>query len=334
LTVAFAHFDEPLAWLIRGLVEYGWADISRTRMVPPGYFGGMDLSLVAPSQGRNGVLLQVPAVADGNRCHEDENYTFEIMLSHNARGKVMIVRGPGCNYFEEFAYETNNPLWVAGYIHQALTEHVNNFVRWRLQGGELTWAQRQSVPPVEGEPCSATLAAWMSEHTRLNRSFDLGASQGWWVPGAVLPQGTVAQAGGAIFTGAVASMGNAADGIRHQNEGLTLLRRPALALSLMTSLNLLAAGLALLNILVTLYMFRLDRMFAIGTNMLFILLTAGVGVAAWFGVRQYRAGQGKVLPWVAIVYSGLLPICCLGGVPVAVWAGIRWMDPRVRQLRR
>ncbi len=333
MTVAFAHFDEPMAWLIRGLVEYGWADSSRTRMVPRGHIGGLDASHIPPSQGRNGLMLYVPAVADGQRCHEDEQYTFEIVLSHNDLGKVFVVRCANCNYFNEFAFDPHNPQWVAGFIHQALTEHVVSFVRWRIGGGELSWAQRQGVPTVDGEPCSASLAAWMSEHFRMNRSLDSGPNQGWWVPGAALPPGPVAQAG-TVPVGAIASIGNAAVGIGAQHDALTLLKKPAAALSVMTSLNLFAAALSLLNILVTLYVFRLDRIFALITNVLFITVTISVGIAALQGVRQYRQGTGKVLPWIAIAYSGLLPLCCLAGVPVAIWAGIRWMDPRVTALRQ
>jgi uncharacterized membrane protein YfcA len=173
----------------------------------------------------------------------------------------------------------------------------------------------------------------------MNRTLDTGPREGWWIPGAVVAQdaaakGAVVPKGNVAWAGPVATVGRAAEASLANQEGLALLRRPAAALTTMTTLNLFAAGLSVLNILTTLYMFRLDRMFAIATNILFIIVTVGVGAAAWFGVRQYRRGTGKVLPWVAIVYSGLLPICCLAGVPVAVWAGIRWMDPRVTYLRQ
>jgi len=307
--------------------------VSRTRLVPPGHFGGLDASHIPQSQGRGGLLLHVPAVVDGQRCHEDETYTFEVVLNHNAAGKLFAVRCAGCNYLHEFPHDPGNPQWTAGYIHQALVEHVANFVRWRLGGGELTWAQRQGVPPVEGEPCSASLATWMAEHSNMNRTLDTGPREGWWVPGAAVAGGPVAQAG-VKWSGPVATAGRVAGMAQAGGDEADLLRRPAAALRVMVTLNLLVAGMSLLNILVTLYMFRFDRMFAIATNILFILVALGVGGAAWFGVRQYREGRGKVLPWVAIVYSGMVPICCLGGVPVAVWAGIRWMDPRVRALRQ
>ena len=80
MTTAFGHFDEPLAWIIRGLIEYGWVDITRNKVLPPNTVGGFDLSFIPDSQGQTGLMLRVPAVAGHQRCHEDENYIFEVKL--------------------------------------------------------------------------------------------------------------------------------------------------------------------------------------------------------------------------------------------------------------
>ena len=64
MNVAFADFDEALAWLIRGLVEYGWTDITRSQMVPSADGpGGFDLSFIPESQGRSGLVIRMAAIS-------------------------------------------------------------------------------------------------------------------------------------------------------------------------------------------------------------------------------------------------------------------------------
>ena len=172
MSIAFGHFDEPFAWLIRGLIEYGWTDITRNRVLPPSAAGGFNLSFIPDSQGQSGIILSVPAVAGSQRCHADEAYAFEVKLIDVSGAPGFAVRSEACNYLQEFVFSPENPVWAAGYIHQALTEYVAEFVRWRLGGGELTWAQRQGVPAIDGRPCSASLASWVNQQLNLNRHFD------------------------------------------------------------------------------------------------------------------------------------------------------------------
>ena len=330
MNAAFAAFSEPFAWLVRGLVEYGWRDVTRSRIVPQGSFGGFDLSFLAGSQGRDGLVLLIPAVADGQRCHEDEAYSLEVQLTRNDQGQCFAIRSPDCNYFAEFPFDENNPLWCAGYIHQALTEYIPGFVRWRLGGGELTWGQRQGIPTVEAEPCTASLASWVGDQVRLHRTLDHGPSQGWWLSGA---QPGAVVAGGAP-TGPMIQMGMAAgvpDAIKP--EGLRLLERPAQALSTMVWVHGMAAVCAVINIISIIVMFGGQRPFALVTNFILVVFISSMTWVARKGIAQYRTGQRGPLPWVAIVYAGLIPICFFGGIPVAIWAGRRWRDQRVIALQ-
>ena len=65
---AFLNFNEPHAWVIRGLVEYGWRDLSgRGSAVPPGAPGGLDVFPLLGSHGKDGIRLIVLTVVDGQR---------------------------------------------------------------------------------------------------------------------------------------------------------------------------------------------------------------------------------------------------------------------------
>jgi hypothetical protein len=327
MMVAFADFDEAIAWLIRGLVEYGWTDITRSQMVPSTSGpGGFDLSFVPESQGRSGVVLRMPAMSGAQRCHEDDTYSFEVKLTQVQGHQGVAVRCAECNYLQEYTFDPDNPMWMAGYIHQSLSDYVPEYVRWRLGGGELSWAQRQGVPPVDGEPCSASLSGWIQQQLSLNRVFDVTM----WGGGRA-----VERAEGTLASGSpIAAIGNY--GSKPGSPAATvedLLSRPGRALTIMVSLGGLAASMAALNVVVTLAVFQLDRMFAVTTSIAFFLVVGSGAVASFFGVRQYKKAHGTILPWVAIVYTALVPICCFVGTPVAIWAALRWRDPRVKTIR-
>jgi hypothetical protein len=200
MPTAFGTLDEPHAWLIRGLVEYGWTDVSRNGgYVPPGHFGGLDLSRLSETEGREGIVLEVPAMLNGQRFDEDGTYHFQALVIRSAdTGQLAIaVRCPEANYIQEFAYDASNPTWAAGFVHQALTQYVPEFVQWRSRGGEVTWAQRQGIVELDGESCSGPLAGFVSQSIRAGRAFDRGPAEGWWM-GAHSP---LSQPGDTVATG-------------------------------------------------------------------------------------------------------------------------------------
>ena len=67
MKIAFANLSEPYAWLIRGLVEYGWQDITLlSKQVLPQETGvGFDLRSLMSGGGRHGFRLCLMAY-DGN----------------------------------------------------------------------------------------------------------------------------------------------------------------------------------------------------------------------------------------------------------------------------
>ena len=326
MTIAFGNFDEPLAWLIRGLIEYGWIDITRQKTLPNHALGGFDLSFIPESQARSGVILRVPAVAGHQRCTADESYAFEVKLIQMNEGTGFAVRSDACNYLQEFPFDPNNPVWAAGYIHHGLGEYIAEFVRWRLGGGELTWAQRQGVPGVDGGPCSASFASWIEQQLTLHRHFDASL----WGQGYQSPTSSAQ----ATPSTPVVSVGNYGKTPAGSSSTQDLLQAPSKALFIMVSLGLTAATLALLNVFITIALFGFSRPFALLTNMALIAWAGGGGAAAWYGWREYRSARGTILPWVAIVYPSLIPLCCFAGIPISIWAARQWQSPSVVQRRQ
>ncbi len=197
MAAAFGTFDEPHAWLIRGLVEYGWPDTSRAGgYVPPGVFGAIDLSRLSEKEGRYGVVLDIPAVAQGHKFDEDGIYHFQaqVIRSQDTGQLAFCVRCPEANFMQEFPYDPANPTWAAGYIHQALSQYVPQFVVWRRAGGEVTWVQRQSIIELDGEPCSGPLSGFIADGIRAGHKFDRGPAEGWWMGRPTLLSATAAPA--------------------------------------------------------------------------------------------------------------------------------------------
>jgi hypothetical protein len=373
VAAAFAHFDEPHAWLIRGLVEYGWADQTRTAVTPQsGAVGAIDLRTFSTSVGRGGVTAEIAAWADGEWCHEDSTYRFEIKVSRLQDGSLgFIVRCAEANYFQEFPFDGGNPDWAAGYIHQAITEYVPEFVRWRLGGGQLDWSTRAGIPEVDGESCSPALSAFVSERLGRAQRFDTGPEEGWWLgqpakaarpvasagmgatppPGAQAAPPTANPVSAQKWSGAIAVAGTgggdpvylSADARNRASKGVAGVGAgggqaaartgaPGNAMLLIAALGGAQSLMWVFNGVTVLVKYR-DSIGALFVSIFFAGILMIGALAAGAGAWQYRKAQGSFLPYVAMLYSMCVPVCCLAGVPVAIWAFMRWQDPMVKAAR-
>lgn len=343
MAYAFASFDEPHAWLIRGLVDYGWLDSSRTGgHIPAGRFGGINLARISEDEGRSGIVLEVPALSGGRFCPEDGVYAFQLQVQRGADGAYSaVVRCPVANYFQEFPYDPANPQWAAGYIHQALTEYVPKFVDWRLGGGEVSWSQRAGIPEVEGEPCTFLLASFLRERVTSNRPMHLGPGEGWWMgkPTPAAWTGPIAVAGKGsdpVYVANAAKVVGAPAAVAIQVENVqarALTKGPGTALLVVTGLGMAEGLLLLVNAMSVVLWYR-DSIFALLVSLFGAVYLLVGGFASVFGALRYRSAGKGVLPWLSMVYVALAPFCCIGGVPVAIWAYLTWNKPMVRAARQ
>jgi len=370
MAAAFGTFDEPHAWLVRGLVEYGWTDISRAGgYVPPGAFGAMDLSRLPESEGREGLTLEVPAAINGQKFDDDGIYHFQVQVIRSADSGALAVavRCPEANYIQEFAYDRSNPGWTAGFIHQALSQYVPQFVAWRKAGGAVTWAQRQGIPEMDGEPCSAQLTGFLAAAIRSGVSLERGPAQGWWMgasspltttpaarsgppvpavlqqpaaaPGfPVAPAAAPAAPRGPIVPGVIAG-GPIAMAGRGPTQAVDpamrrklIAEKPGTALMVTSGLGLAQGVFWFANALSIVVWYR-NESAALLFAVLLAMLLVPIGAVAMYGAWRYRAGDKHPLAWVAIGYSAIVPVCCLAGLPIAGWAFKTWQDPAFKAMR-
>lgn len=371
MSAAFSTFDEPHAHLLRGFVEYGWPDLTLTGgQVPAGVFGGFDLGAFVQSGGREGLRLDVPALADGRVHPDDGTYVFVAKLTRNAQGApVVLVRCPEANFLQEFPVDPANPSWAAGWIHQALLDYVPAFVRWRRQGGEVPWSTRAGMPDADGVPASPALLRFLGDLQHKRRRLDSGPAEGWWLGGSAprTPIGAVASTptGGvplasaglpipAAAGNAIASVGKGggdptilsrearaelarrsarAGGVSFEGlDALNELSSPGYALLVMAGLGGAQAVLWFVNGVSVAFKYR-DQPQALVFSVLLAVVVAIGAAGAGLGAWRYRQGRGGPLPVFAMIYAALLPGCCLAGIPVAVWALRVWRRPGPAALR-
>ena len=362
MALAFGTFDEPHAWLIRGLVEYGWPDVTRTGgFTPPGAFGGFNLGRILAGQGEAGVGLEIPAVSGGRALPEDGTYQFQVQVVRLRDGQLGLgVRCPEANFVQELPYDRANPLHAAGYLNQALQQYVSEFVAWRHAGGEVTWAQRAGIPTFIGEPPSPMLVAFIQQKIASHERFDQGPGRAWWItdgPGGPSPLGPPGrpawgeliqsgQGGGdPVYLSAEARAEAAREASRAAAlgvPGVSLARQhaerqlkgPAIALMVISGLGLLQGLLWIINAFVTIWVFGIDRPFAVLFSFVLGLLVMVGGAVSLYGARKLLAAERSVLVYAPMIYAALLPICCLPGLPISIWALLRWRDPMVREARK
>lgn len=358
---ALGVFDEPHAWLIRGLIEYGWADLSPSGgRIPAGRFGGMELVRFRDTGGREGVHLLVHAAAGGQVVAEDGVYDFSARCAHRDGKWTVVVRCVEANFLQEFPFDPQNPSWVAGYVHQAVTTYVPQFAQWRLSGGELSWAQRKGLPEIPGEPCSVELNRFLDEMVRMRRPLDAGPAEGWWIglasapPPANVQAAASAGAGPAPIPGAapIAVAGKvAAGGISTTERALARARPAGKALVGASAFLCLVGGVSLLNALLTLVLFFLDRPGPLFGSAVFGVLFLLFGVLGVFGGQRLAELKDSLLPWPAIAGNLALPplmglsmllidpVCCamtgplLLNVPIGLWALATMVSPEVIRAR-
>ena len=366
LTAAFSHFQEPYAWLIRGLVEYGWPDISQPGTpIPHGTLGGIQLADLVRSGGAHGLLLEIPARRGDEVCLEDGQYSFRVHLQRQSGHIIFVLRCPEANYFQEFEFDPENPTWAAGYMHQALHEYIPSYVTWRLQGGELSWAERAGIPEVDTESASELLLTFVRERVNRNLSFDLGPSEGWW---PLQAHGDSPHWQG----GSVARMGKGAgepllvrkkgqlrlstqDEQRIRREALKIIDLPGSVLIWLSATHILGGTVWFAN---GIYAFLADTnkvgdvKLALQVSFTLGILAYGLGTVSILGARRYkRLIEHKmvfisflfvaVMPcfyiwiclWLSWWMAVTLPIWIGGGLVVTIWAWRIWRSPLIRQAR-
>ena len=87
---AFLHFSDPYAWLIRGMVEAEWQDLSLEsyQVLPQKTGAGFDLKHLVQTGGRHGLRASIMAIDEqGSWFSNEQVYVFDIVFGHDNIGQ-------------------------------------------------------------------------------------------------------------------------------------------------------------------------------------------------------------------------------------------------------
>ena len=148
MSVAFGNCADPYSWLLRGLVEYGWEDLSLTPQNYPQRTGlGFDTTHLLNPMSHYGLrLVALAKDAQGNWYRQDRIYEFEVRLVqdlHQSYG--LLLRSDEMAFSKLFPWVDAQPLYGAGYIHEAIAQQVPFFVAKRMRGEGISSIDMQEM---------------------------------------------------------------------------------------------------------------------------------------------------------------------------------------------
>lgn len=312
---AIAGFDDLHAWLVRGFVEAGVRE--GTSATPE---GALDVGSFLGDQGAGGLQLHFLGQAGADPVPEDE-YVYQVYVVRDATGERVIARCAETVYHQVFADRPRETVGARVVAH--IRQHNDRLTAWRAQGGEVSYAERLSIPEVRGVACERALVQHVAELRRRGVALEAGPAQGWWTMSR-------AQVGAAITAGKGAE--------------------PTYRLGKDRSADMEAAENRAFA----------DRVRPVGTAFavlggLGLLYVVGGGAATWwtYGSRYGAAVIASGLLWsAAALVCGLkmralrsltlvrvlaaltmLPCwgaCCMAGLPLGAWALWVLKEPRAR----
>jgi hypothetical protein len=185
LQTAFASFTHPYAWLIRGLLEYGWQDLSvNPRNLPIRTGFGFDLNPLVQSGGKTGIkLVALARDSKGEWLQSDSTYVLHAKLGEDQwRRPAFLLRSIDLGRASFFLYSQENPIYAAGYLHQAVGEWVPEFVDLRSEGHQSSPESLQQLEDISSGACPQALAYFLSDRIAAKKSMDTAAAEGLWIP--------------------------------------------------------------------------------------------------------------------------------------------------------
>lgn len=210
-SVAFSQMADPYAWVLRGLMDLGWEDISLSPESYPRIKGrGIDYSRILHPNSRFGLRLNTLAIdAEGEWYRADGAYEFEIRLVNDPRlSFCVLLRSDEMAFSALFPWKMENPMFVVEDIHRAVVNTTISFIAKRKRRESISSIDLQEML---NHPMIPPPPLFISNMTmRLQQGLDLNTAnqEGLWIsqqtpepiqptpsplPQPTLPQSTIHQ---------------------------------------------------------------------------------------------------------------------------------------------
>ena len=378
MQIAFANCNDPYAWIIRGLVQYGWEDISANSQQYPKSGLGFDLTHIASPISHYGIRLLVLAKDTmGVWYRQDGAYQYEIRLVRDISQQFcLLIRSDEMAFSKLIPWTPNNPEYAGGYIHEAVQKQTPYFVERRKKGGGVSSIDIQEMLNHPLIPPPANLVQFVVSRLQMGRDFNQAIADGLWTTQRYTPPvytntqpdqaPTIPQTTPSIQQQNTAHLPPPQSQQRAQNwtiqEGLgrgNIIQQESIAGQEHSSamviveksadwLYYIAIGgmfmgvLAVVNALFTAYMVHgnitvrgKDSLYTIVIAISFVIGFIGIigGWASFYCNKYFRRISSQNLALVPIIFAGVYPLTIYIGLPIAIFAYIKWNDALVRKVR-
>lgn len=155
---AIAHFTEAYAWLIRGLLDQGWEDLSLAPNTYPMNNGfGFSIEDFMQTGGQYGLRLIILA-RDAEGAWFDRDGAYEFYARHyidHWNQVQFLLYSKDTGFHQSFPFQTGTPDWISRHIHQAALTHIPEFVEKRKQNHTVGPSTLSQIPDPRPLLCSA-----------------------------------------------------------------------------------------------------------------------------------------------------------------------------------
>ena len=380
MQIAFANCNDPYAWIIRGLIQYGWEDISANSQQYPKSGQGFDLTHIASPISQYGIRLLVLAKDSmGVWYRQDGAYQYEIRLVRDISQQFcLLIRSDEMAFSKLIPWTPTNPEYAGGYIHETVQKQTPSFVERRKKGGGVSSIDIQEMLNHPLIPPPANLVQFIISRLQMGRDFNQAIADGLWITQRYTPPVYAnAQQAPTPATPIVETQPQYQQtpsvnipppksqqtsqhwtiqegfgrGNMIQQESIAGQEHSSAMVIVETSANWLyyiAIGgifmgiLAVVNALFTAYMVNgnitvrgKDSLYTIVIAMSFIVGFMGIlgGWASLHCNKYFRRISSKSLALIPIIFAGVYPLTIYIGLPIAMFAYIKWNNTLVRKVR-
>lgn len=370
LPIAFAGCNDPYSWVIRGLLDYGWEDISLEPSSYPKQSGkGFDLRHLIDPISKFGIRLVVLSIdAEGKWYRRDESYEFEARYVQNLRKEdCILLRSDEMAFSQLFPIVPEQPIYSAGYIHEAIQKQVPifverrkmremissielqemlnfpllsapqnllQFIAQRLQYGENfnrfhPW--RQAPVQQQAQQSTQQQAQQPTQQNYIPQQQPINTPQNTqpinWAINEGMDRGQLLRSNQGMFS-------------QEHSSAVVIVEKAAQALKITAGAAIFLGVLAVVNALFTSYMVSAQTTVRNPDSYMPVIILSfligfiGIigGWLSWYSNRFYREVENKPLFWAPIIFSALYPLTFVIGIPSAIFALIKWRDPTVQRI--
>jgi hypothetical protein len=369
METAFLQFSEPYAWLFRGLVEYGWEDLSlKPQNLPKRY--AFNLRPFIETNGKKGVFLHCLALDSNERWfQQDKSYTFVVKLTKDKWDRtVFYMACRELGYYKEHLWVQEQPYYSAGYIHEAVSQEIPKIVDQRRDGWIPPKRPQDDILEIEPSP---DLIMYLHQRYSYEQDFNTAIVEGLWEVYSNEPEpyayqqeyqdpvyqhqiqpeqspSETPQQNANIQPVIGSGLGRATIGMSTgygDNEKNALIVKIEMLSNLFLSLSVLGTVIGffeLVNAGFTVYMIAKNMVVndgdhyyvSIAMNVVFGIYSMLMGLFSYLNNHHFREIQPGWRCWIPIIYAITQPICTPIGIPLAVWAMYLYMKPEFKQYWR